>query len=152
MSSQVPQAIDKLVAVFSAALPGVQIADGPLVKFPAKEWAAVGSDGTVQTEEDAARAVQAWSGIGAKKRSENIDVVCAIGTSTGTAETSMSARRNRVYALLGAVEDALRADPGLQMFTIDGAAAVTETALKYVTNGQGLAAVVVFTINIPVRS
>lgn len=152
MSSQIPAAIDKLVALFEAALPDVTVADGPQVEFSTPEWAVVGGDGVVQEEDDAARGLQKWTGLGARIRDEAIDVVCAVGSSTGASESSMKPRRDAVWVLLDAVEAALRADPGLGGFTTGGAAAVTETSLKYVTNTQGVAAVVVFTINIPVRS
>lgn len=153
MTSQVPTAIDRLVALFTAVLPaGVPVADGPQTSFPTSEWAVVGGDGPVQDEEDAARSTQQWNGLGALARDEEIWVVCAVGSSTGNAETSMQARRVAVYALLAAIETGLREDPGLDGFTTGGAAAVTETALKYVTNTQGVAAAVTFTINIPVRS
>lgn len=152
MSTQVPQAIDKLVALFTAALPGVLVADGPQTTFPSPRWAVVGGDGPVQDEEDAARATQVWNGLGALVRNETIDVVCAVGSSTGNAETTLKTRRDDAYALLGPIEAALRADPGLGGFTTGGAAAINETALKYLTNAGGVAAVIVFTINIPVRS
>lgn len=152
MTSQTPAAIDRLVAVFRAALPGAQVADGPLVRPARTAWAVVGGDGPVGEEEDAARAVQSWTGIGARRRDETIDVVCAVGTATGDPETGMTARRAAAYRMLGAVETALRADPGLGGLTTGGAAAVTETALKYVTSPRGIAAAIIFTINIPVRS
>ncbi|MEV4000998.1 hypothetical protein [Actinomadura sp. NPDC049753] len=153
MSTQIPDAIDRLVALFEGALPaGTLVADGPQVSFPTGEWAVVGGDGPVDEEEDAARSTQAWKGLGAMVRDESIDVVCAVGSSTGNAETSMRPRRTAATALLKAIEDALRADPGLGGFTTGGAAAVADVALRYPTNSQGLAAVLVFTINIPVRS
>ncbi|MFI0484886.1 hypothetical protein [Actinomadura sp. 9N215] len=153
MSTQIPDAIDKLVALFEAALPvGTVVADGPQVSFPTGEWAVVGGDGPVDEEEDAARSTQAWKGLGAMVRDEAIDVTCAVGSSTGNAETTLRPRREAATALLQAIEDGLRADPGLGGFTTGGAAAVTDVALRYPTNSQGLAAVLVFTINIPVRS
>lgn len=153
MSTQIPQAIDRLVALFTAALPaGTTVADGPQVEFPTAQWAVVGGDGPVQEEEDAARATQTWRGLGAWVRDEEISVQCAVGSSTGNAETSMRPRREAATALLTAIEDALRADPGLGGFTTGGAAAVSEIAMRYPTNAQGLAAVLVFTITIPVRS
>lgn len=155
MSSQIPEAIDKLVALFTAALPDdVTVADGPQTTFPTPEWAVVGGDGPVLEEEDAARATQMWKGIGAHIRDESIDVTCAVGSSTGSTEGSMRPRREAAFALLHAVENALRVEPGRSLgdFTTGGAAAITETALRYPTNSQGIAAVLVFTINIPVRS
>lgn len=152
MSSQIPDAIDRLLALFEGALPGVPVIDGFATEWPATQWAVVGGDGAVGDEEDAARSVQEWKGLGAKIRDESIDVICAVGASSGNTETGMSARRAAVYELLTAIEDALRADPGLGDFTTGGAAAVTDQALRYVGNTGGLGAVVVFTINIPVRS
>lgn len=152
LPSQIGTAIDKLVALFTTALPvDFHVADGPQTQFPTMEWAAVGSDGAVNEEEDAGRSSQIWKGLGAMIRDESIDIVCAIGTSTGATEQTMQPLRTRVLELLAMVEAGLRANPGLDGFTTGGAAAVTELALRYPTNAQGLAAVVVFTINIPVR-
>lgn len=154
LPSQVGTAIDKLVALFTTALPGVAVFDGPQVgsNFNSGNWAVVGGDGPVEEEEDAARSASTWNGLGAKTREEIITITCAIGSSTGNQETSMKTRRDASLALLAAVETALRADPGLGNFTTgDGAAEMSEASLKYVTNGQGIAAVLVFTITMPVR-
>lgn len=155
MSTQIPAAIDRLLGVFTAALPAADdltIADGPQVSFPTRRFAVVGGDGPVDEEEEAARAVQEWSGLGAYVRDEVIEVTCAVGASTGAADTAMKALRDEATAMLTAVEDELRADPGLGNFTTGGAAAVAEITLRYPANSQGLAAVLVFTVQIPVRS
>lgn len=154
LPSQLGTAIDKLVALFGAALPGVKVFDGPQVgsDWP-NDWAMVGGDGSVDEEEDAGRTVQTWNGLGAKTRQEQLTITCAVGSSTGNAETSMKVSRDAALALLAAIETALRADPGLGNFTTgDGAAEMSEASLKYVTNTQGLAAVLVFTIAMPVRT
>jgi hypothetical protein len=155
VSTQIPQAIDKLVALFQAALPAADdltVADGPQVKFPTRRFAVVGGDGPVDEEEDAAQSTQTWKGLGAMIRDESINVVCAVGSSSGDSAASMRDVREEAADMLQAIEDALRADPGLGGFTTGGAAAVTDVALRYPTNTQGRAAVLVFTINIPVRS
>lgn len=150
--SQLAAAIDKLVAVFATALPGVTVADGMSVGSGyVGDWAVVGGDGDIGEEEEAGRATSTWAGLGGQVRNESIDIVCAIGSSTGNAETSMKTRRDRVWTMLGQVETALRADIGLNNFVTGGGACITETALRYPANSQGLAATVVFTINIPVR-
>lgn len=150
--SQLSAAIDKLVALFTTALPGVQIADGLKVASDyAGDWAVVGGDGDIGEEEEAGRTTQRWMGLGAKTRDEEINIVCAVGSSSGNAETSMKPRRDRVWEMLTAVEAALRTDPGLANFVTGGGAAVTDVALRYPANTQGLAATVVFTINMPVR-
>lgn len=151
--SQVAPAIDKLVAVFTTALPpAVAVADGLQVSSEyVGDWAVVGGDGGVGEEEEAGRGASQWNGLGARARDERIDIVCAIGSSTGNAEESMKPRRDQVWTYLTAIDAALRADPGLTNFTTGGGAQITETSLRYPANSQGLAAVVVFTINIPVR-
>lgn len=157
MSTQIPQAIDKLLELFESALgadPELTVADGPQVSFPTRKFAVVGGDGPVDEEEEAARAAQEWKGLGANIRDEAIDVMCAVGASTGNADTSMKGVRDEATAMLAAIEGALRVEPGRSLgnFVTGGAAAVTEVALRYPVNAQGLAAVFVFTINVPVRS
>lgn len=155
MSTQIPAAIDKLLDVFHTALPAADdltIADGPQVSFPTRRFAVVGGDGPVDEEEEAARAVQDWTSVGRFVRDELIEVTCAVGASTGAADTAMKGLRDEATAMLTAIEGQLRADPGLDGFTTGGAAAVTEITLRYPANSQGLAAVLVFTIQIPVRS
>jgi hypothetical protein len=155
VSTQIPEAIDRLYALFTTALPAADdltVADGPQTSFPTRRFAVVGGDGPVDEDEEAARATQEWKGIGKFVRDEAIDVTCAVGASTGNAGASVRAMRQEATALLKAIEDGLRADPGLGGFTTGGAAAVTEVTLRYPTNIQGTAAVLVFTINVPVRS
>lgn len=150
-TTQIAAAIDKLVALFDAATT-VDVYDGPKVAFPVGEWIVVGGDGPVNEEEDAGRTSQEWKGLGALIRDESIDIICACGSSTGNAETTMKPRRDAALAILSACEAALRANPGLTGFTTGGAAAIGDIALRYPTNTQGLAAVYVFTVNIPVRT
>lgn len=155
--TQVAVTIDKLVALFASVLlpdEEMTVADGPQTTFPTRKFAVVGGDGPVDEEEDAARSSQSWKGLGANIRDESIDVTCAVGASTGNADTSMKAVRDEAVGLLAAIEDALRVEPGRSLgnFTTGGPAAVTETALRYPTNTQGVAATLVFTINVPVRT
>ncbi|SEG44888.1 hypothetical protein SAMN04489712_105276 [Thermomonospora echinospora] len=152
MASKVPDAIDRLYALFEAALPAATVVDGFLIAWPPGDWAVVGGDGAVSEEEDAARSTQMWKGLGARIRDESIDVICAVGSSTGNTEDGPRTRRQAAYAMLTAIEAGLRADPGLGGFTTGGAAAITDQALRYVANDKGTAAAIVFTINVPVRS
>lgn len=152
LPSQLGAGIDRLVALFGTAVDPVRVYDGPEVGSNWQgQWVLVGGDGPVDEEEDAGRVVQEWNGLGAKTRSEELTIPCALGSSTGSAETSMKARRDAALALLALLEVALRADPGLGGFTTGGAAAMSEMAMKYVSNTQGLAVVLTFNINIPVR-
>lgn len=150
--SQLAAGIDRLVALFGAALPGVTVADGLQVneKFVG-DWAVIGGDGGFGDDEEAGRGVAQWSGIGTKRRDEQLNIPCAIGSSSGNAESSMKPRRDRAFALLDLVDGALRADPGIADFVTGGGAAINEVSLKYMANTQGLAAVVLFVVHIPVR-
>jgi hypothetical protein len=152
LPSQLGAGIDKLVALFATAVTPVPVYDGPQVGsgWP-EQWVVVGGDGPVDEEEDAGRVVQSWNGLGAKTRTEDLTIPCALGSSTGASDTSMKARRDAALALLAQIETALRADPGLGNFTTGGAAAMSEMAMKYVSNTQGLAVVLTFNIDIPVR-
>lgn len=150
-ASLIDEAIDKVIAVAVAALPMVLVVDGQRTGFDPGEWLVVGGDGPVEEEEEAARSQQVWKGLGAQIRDESIDIICALGSSTGNAEESMRPRRVRVFELLNAFGGALRADQGLGGFVTGGAACITEVALRYVNNSAGRSAVLVFTVNIPVR-
>lgn len=152
LPSQLGAGIDKLVALFTTAVDPVPVYDGPSVSSDwSGKWVVVGGDGPVEEEEDAGRVVQSWVGLGALTRSEELTIPCALGCSTGASQTSMKARRDDALAMLADLEAALRADPGLDGFTTGGAAAVSEMAMKYVTNSRGIAVVLTFNIDIPVR-
>lgn len=148
-ATKIAAAVDKLVALFDAATT-TTVYDGPATTFPTATWIVVGSDGVIQEEEDAASSSQVWKGLGANIRDESIRVTCACGYSTGN-DGSMKAARDGAEAIFAECVAALRSDPGLGGFVTGGAAAVTENALRYVTNSSGKAAVYVFTITIPVR-
>lgn len=116
-ASRVPDAIDALMAVFAAApaLDGVHVFDGPPVTgSPLKDVVFVGYDG--DPEGDGGQAVefsQEWSSIGQKAKDETFTVNCAVLAWRGS--TAVRPVRERAFALLAAVEDALRADPSLGM-------------------------------------
>ncbi len=109
--SAVPVALDALVALFTARLPGTQIVDGPPTVDVAGDVVAVGvtpqDPADVQSTEDIA-------GLGAVQ--ESFDVLCMARSWSGN--DGVKAQRDRTYALLGAVRDRLRADP-----TLNGAVA-----------------------------
>lgn len=152
LPSQLPTAIDRLVALSETALPDAKVVDGIEVSSDyAGEWVAIGSDGSVGEEEEAARSRQTWEGLGAKARREELTIVCSLGTSTGDTETSMKPRRDRAYQMLALIEAALRTDPGLANFVTGGGAAITDSALRYAANSSGMAAVITFTVEMPVR-
>jgi hypothetical protein len=114
-TSRVPDVIDALVALFAAApgLAGVKVLDGPVVTgSPLKDVVFVGYDG--DPDEDGGLAVefsQEWASIGQRARDETFTVTCAVLAWRGS--TAVRPVRVRAFALLAAVEDALRAAPDL---------------------------------------
>lgn len=114
-TSQVPALISAVVTALSAdpGMAGVLVNDGPIVtaQQAGTDWVFVGYDGDPQGEMEAASATQEWAGLGAKRKDEQIDLVCAVVAGRG--DTNVAAARSRAYVLLGVVEDILRADPSL---------------------------------------
>lgn len=112
-TSRVPDAIDALVALFGAApaLDGVKVVDGPLVTGdPLREAICVAYDGA-EGGGEAVDIQQEWASIGQKARNETFTITCAVVVWGGA--TKVRPARERAFALLAAVEDALRADPSL---------------------------------------
>lgn len=111
MSTKVDTVCLALIAMWQVApaLAGVQVADGPQANSDAaNEWLFVGSDGDAPSEGmQAVSANQDWQAF-ARVKQESAEVTCAFVVRSG--DTDTTAVRARVYTLLGAAEDALRAD------------------------------------------
>lgn len=106
-TSRVPAAIDALVSILraSAALSGVVVHDGhPGSDLEDADLVVVGWD---PESGSAVEMRQDFNAAGARTRDEDFDILCWLQSWTG--DTDMSTRRLRAFALLGAVEDALRA-------------------------------------------
>jgi hypothetical protein len=148
-TSQIGAAIDRLVALFQTALPGVTVYDGslPTMSFD-PDWLVVGGDGAVGEEEDAGSAEQRWNGLGAATREETSTITCAAGASSGG--VVLKTVRDRALTTMAAAEQALRNDPGLGG-TTQGGAEINNIRLRYVGNGSGVAAAVVFEVMVPMR-
>lgn len=113
-TSRVPDVIDALVALFDAApgLDGVKVVDGPIVtNDPLPEAVFVGYDGNPEGDGEAGDFRQEWASIGQKAKDERFTITCAVVVWRGS--TKVKPARDRAFALIAAVEDALRADPAL---------------------------------------
>lgn len=114
-TSQVPALISAVIATLTAdpGMAGVQVIDGPLISAQqqATDWVCIGYDGDPEGEMEAASATQEWAGLGAKRKDEDISLICAVVSGRG--DNNVAAARSRAYVLLGVVEDILRADPSL---------------------------------------
>ncbi len=104
--SAVPVALDALVSLFTARLPGTQIVDGPPTVDVAGDVVAVGvtpqDPADVQSTEDIA-------GLGAVQ--EAFDVLCMARSWSG--DDGVKAQRDRTYLLLAAVKTAVAEDESL---------------------------------------
>lgn len=110
-SSRVPTLIDNLVAALQAAsgLTDVKVVDGPMVNGAAKnKWVFIGYDGDPDGEMQAVTETQAWAGLGAKKKNEEILLTCCVMVLGGT--TDVKTIRDIAYTILGEVEAVARTD------------------------------------------
>lgn len=147
-TSTVPAAIDALLTIVRAApgLAGVHILDGPPVEdMSSADLLAIGWQ---PEAEEAAQIVQDFANAGARRRDEDFAIQCWAESWTGDA--SMSERRTRAFALLAAVEDALRAtDAAPQAPTLGGAvqwAHITSVTLRQSSTDQGVRVGLAFTV------
>jgi hypothetical protein len=106
-TSRVPAAVDALLAILRAApaLADVRIIDGPEpTNLSERDMIFVGwqpgADAAVGLQQDFASA-------GARTRDEDFEIACYAESRAG--DKDMALRRTRVFALVGAVETALRA-------------------------------------------
>ncbi|MFC8277187.1 hypothetical protein ACFUJR_32585 [Streptomyces sp. NPDC057271] len=152
-TSAVPAAIAELVEILRAApgLSGVDVADGPPTGDQSgPDLVAVGW----QPESgQAAEAVQDFNAAGARTRDEDFDIQCWIDSWSG--DSSAATPRERVYELLGAVEDAIRAsgaDPAAP--TLNGTVLwshLTRHSLRQQFTDDGMQASLPFTITCRAR-
>lgn len=146
-TSRIPAVIDALVSTLTAALPGVDVIDGPLITLPDGDYLTVGAT----PAGDTTTGRQTWIGVGPSKvRGEQIDVPCYCDSYSGS--TTVSTRRNAAFALMAAAENALRADPSLGgVLTVPGIAQIESYADYQEQTESGLAVGVVFHITCNTR-
>lgn len=119
LTSRVPAALDALLAILRArpALADVEVVDGPpAVNLTARRrihlgWAPAG--------ETAVAVQQEFNGAGARTRDEAFEITGYAEARSG--DKDMKARRDEVFALLGEIEQALRAsDEAPEAPTLNG--------------------------------
>jgi len=106
-TSRVPAAIAALVDICrtSPGLAGVEIVDGPpIIDLSNPDLVFIGWQ---PGEDQAATLTQSFNGAGARTRDEDFVITCYAEARSG--DTDIAAQRVRAFALVGAVETALRA-------------------------------------------
>lgn len=151
-SSRAPAAIAALLSALQASpsLTGVPVFDGPMVSDDYRDAIFVGFDGDHAGERESVLTDQQWAGLGAKKRTETITIICSVVSVSG--DGTASDARTRAYNLLADVENVLRADPSMAQTPTPFIAAVTAPKLLYDwLEMVGLQARLVFSVHIETR-
>ena len=151
-TSRVPAAVAALLAILRAApaLAGVRIVDGPeAVNATDRDRIHVGwSPGA----DAAVGLTQAFAYAGARRRDEEFEIACYAESRAG--EKDMALRRIRVFELVAAVEEALRAtDAAPEAPTLNGTvlwAHLTTGSLQQ-AQAEGSLAGLAFTISCRAR-
>lgn len=114
----------------------------------------VGWDGNPDGDDQMATSRTAWAGIGAKRRDEDIAIVCSICVLQGIGSDAggVQAAIDRVYAQHTVAEDALRADPSLGQGPPFVAACSTGELYMHPQTDQGLLARLVFAVTVQTRN
>ena len=109
MASKTDAVILALTAMWTSALTGVTVSDGPQANSdPSPDWLFVGADGDVPDEGmEGASVDQSWMAF-ARTKQEDGEVTCAVVSVRG--DKDIPSARASAYALFAAAEDALRAD------------------------------------------
>jgi hypothetical protein len=148
-SSRVPASVDALVAALKAGV-SFPVYDGPELSSEYTDAVFIGFDGDPLGERKSAAASADWAGIGAKRRNEIIDILCAAVAVSGDGIPKDA--RDRSYAVLGAVETVLRADPSLAQTPTPFVASITAHELLWDwLETAGLQARLTFTVHIETR-
>lgn len=114
--SRIPAAIDAVVDALEALdVPDLMIWDGPVLSGDyVVNCIYIGCDGSfMENEERASSTQQSWAGLGAKRRDEENQIVCAAVFATGNDMPRWKPARDAVYALVELVGTTLRANPSL---------------------------------------
>lgn len=147
-SSRAPASLDALVAALANI--GYPVWDGPVLSEDFSDGVYVGYDADPLGERRAMSATADWAGIGAKKRHEVIDILCAVVAVNG--DGVPKAARDKAYTILGTVENALRADPSLAQTPTPFVASITTHELLWDwLETTGLQARLLFTVHVETR-
>lgn len=111
--SRVPAVLAELTAVAETALANVDcgVYRGPFVTGDPGKALFIGYDGDPGGDFRSALVSSTWAGLGARARSEEFRVMCAITSISGDADVATAV--NEVYAIYDLFEDAMRATPSL---------------------------------------
>ncbi|MEV0441807.1 hypothetical protein AB0I84_05850 [Streptomyces spectabilis] len=152
-TTALPAAITQILAILRAdtGLTGVEVLDGP----PASDQSASEyvSIGWAPDSEESAQFTQAFAYAGARRRDEDLLILCYLVAWSG--DTDTAAVRTRLFELLAVIENALRAtDAAPTNPTLNGSvlwAHIVRGQLQQAQTSQGARAGLAFTIEARAR-
>ena len=156
-TSVVPDIIDGLVYVATAALPAARVIDGyDLSEDPSDMFMVGVDDPSSPTWANVATSQAKWANATKQGRDESGEVTCAAISFNGNSDQQQA--RNTVYAMVNAVADAVRANHTLASGTYpNGIPGVWETnvgassKLTQILNDDGAVALLVVTVDFKAR-
>lgn len=146
--SRFAETVDSVISTLEFA--GLFVVDGIDDNNSFDDVVYVGYDANPQDQSHLAGDIrQEWAGsVGAKKRDEVFDIVCAIVVTRGDNESKLA--RDDAFDILGTVESTLRADPSLG-FSPPFVAGVKPRQFLYTTFNDGVQGRLPFLINVKTR-
>ena len=146
-----PAVVSGIISQLSAspALAGVRIFDGIEVdsSYPS-DFIAIGHDGTDDGDVTAVSLTQTYDQIGAVKMFEDGSIDCFLASWDGT--TDLASRRTRAFAIMSAIDSAIRTDPSLGGACLFSG--ISQNTTAYRQTSAGVAVVVNFTITYKART
>lgn len=144
-----PDTVDAIVSAWTAA--GLKVWDGPIVSGDYGDAVYVGYDADPEAAEfKAADLSQEWAELGARRRNEDLSIVCAAVVLQGADATSWKPVRDAIFAMYDKAGQALRAAPGLSQappFVVE----ILFGSLFQEPGPQGFQARIVFTVHVKSR-
>lgn len=143
MAAKTDAVILALVAMWTTALTGIQVADGPQVNSdPSDDWLFVGFNGDTPDESNEGATVEQSLMSFARVNQEDGQVTCAVVSRSS--DTDIPALRARAMGFLSAAEDAVRTD--MQLGGLVMHAFISGFQYSPVQTQQGAKVRVVFTV------
>lgn len=156
-ASRVPATIRRLHEVWTAAFAAdktVNVWLGQVATGDPTDALWVGWDADPDGDDQMAQARTKWAGLGAKRRDEDIGIVCALTVLQGVGSDAggVLLAVDRVFAVHTTAEDALRADPSMGQGPPYVAAVSTGDLFMHPQPEIGLLARLVFTVTVTTRN
>jgi hypothetical protein len=151
-TTAIPALIDALVAQANTSLAdNILVLDGfGVTADPAEQYLFIGVDDVDSMDQAfSASAAQEWAHANYTARDEEGYVVCAAGAWNGDGD--QKAARDDAFAIVNAMETALRANPSLGVSTLLWTSVGTRIALSQNQSESGASAVVVFNVTYRAR-